>query len=240
MKDFLTRIGLRKKKKSALQSFCDCVCGCLRCWGRAVVDHGLVYGIGLGIGFAMYAASMYWFYAQGQDILFYRGIVLMLIDAVVFFAVVYGLCVLVSKKILPSLKNKNRFKGCLAHYAGLVKTQVLGLTLAGLFFNLAFHGTVTTSLDRAISVFLLGYSYKIDRPFTTDDWKNEFQQVYVKKYGAIERRVAEQLASGNIEKTPDGKMVLTAKGKKTVASWLVFNRILNVNNRFVSPDVIGK
>ena len=227
-KKLLALIGWRKKNKTAHQRFHAWLCHV----GCGALEYGLLYGVGLGVAFALYAASMHWFFSQQHDILFYRGIILMLVDAVILFCALHALCAVA----LPRARAKTWRK----HYLTFVKTQIVGVTLAGLFFNMAFHGTVTTSLDRAISVFLLGHTYKVNKPVGLDDWKKQFADVYVKKYGAIERRVGEQLASGNVKKTANGKMVLTPKGEKTVASWLVFNRILNVNNRFVSPDLVGK
>ena len=111
------------------------------------------------------------------------------------------------------------------------------------FLNAAVHFLVVLifvmivpgAIDRSVSVFLVGSMGKeSERVFSA----NELQQIlvdrYVKEYGAIERRMQEQIATGTIV-ADRGGFRLTKQGLVTLNMMKIIAFIFNVDTRFVDP-----
>jgi hypothetical protein len=93
------------------------------------------------------------------------------------------------------------------------------------------------TLDRSVSVFLLGVmNARSDETFTAERLETVFDDVYVRKYGAMQRRIEEQVVTGNIVASGDGYKI-TPAGQRfiQVSTWIA--NLFHLNMRFVAPDL---
>ena len=73
-----------------------------------------------------------------------------------------------------------------------------------------------------------------EMPAAEGDLERAFERIYIERYRAIDRRIAEQLASGNIVATPEG-FRLTERGQAFVALARFVGGIFSVDMRFLYP-----
>lgn len=102
--------------------------------------------------------------------------------------------------------------------------------------NLSFLVVVPVTLDRSVSVFLLGVmNPRSDEIFTAPRLETVFSDVYVRKYGAMQRRIDEQVVTGNIAASGDG-FEITPAGQRfiQVSTWIA--NLFHLNTRFVAPE----
>lgn len=134
----------------------------------------------------------------GIDILFYRGLVLIVLVG----ATTYGALAVV----LPRLRSTA---------VGL--RDAFAATMVSLSFNLSFLVVLPVTVDRSISLFLLAQMAQQNRPLRTDEVKALFTTVYVGEHRQIERRLREQTLSGFLEQ--DGATYrISAEGRRLVAT----------------------
>ena len=99
---------------------------------------------------------------------------------------------------------------------------------------LVFLLLVPVIADRSISVFLLG---SLDRAGIVSDAELEqrFVADYVHRYGAVARRIDEQIASGNVERTPGGYR-LTRQGYFVVNGMRRVASAFSLDHRLTDPQ----
>lgn len=144
-------------------------------------------------GFAFYLALARTPLFAGVSIVFYRGLLLCGLVAVVV-------------AVLAALVGRRR--------GGIDPALVIAAAMASLSFNLAFLIILPVTIDRSISVFLLARIEAAEtlRPLDTPALRRSFVAEYVGDMAQIERRVDEQTRSGTIERQ-DGTLRLTARGR---------------------------
>lgn len=126
----------------------------------------------------------------GGEILFYRGLVLAGMVAVIIMSAL----VLVAK----------RFR--------LAPATIIGAVFSSLALNVCFLVVLPVTVDRSISVFLLS-RIEGEQPIKTLVLQQAFIADYVVDMEQIERRVREQELSGNIIVTENG-IILTERGRR--------------------------
>lgn len=97
------------------------------------------------------------------------------------------------------------------------------------------------SLDRSLSVFLLCYMELYEDGMSETQIDDTFQEVFVEKYGMLERRFDEQLKTGNIAcESSGGEIVykLTDRGEWMVSVFKAVGKAYNVDERFTQPEVL--
>lgn len=104
--------------------------------------------------------------------------------------------------------------------------------------NLLWLLVCIISLDRSLSVFILSYMDEYQNDMSEDDIEKVFQEIFVEKYGMLERRFYEQIKTGNIT-CEDGKYGLTDRGRKFVKIFRIMSHIYNVDTRFTEPVLIN-
>jgi hypothetical protein len=113
------------------------------------------------------------------------------------------------------------------------------IVLAGAALNLAFFVLVPVNIDRSISVFLLAWmDDHHDMPQTKEDLRRAFERIYVGAYNALDRRIDEQLASGDIVPSGNG-YVLTNQGTHFVSVVRGVGHVFATDQRFLHPTVPG-
>lgn len=187
---------------------------------QTIIATALFYVcIGIG-GVALYIALFYFGILDGLTVLFYRGIALLII--VVVIQLIVGLCAL-------SLTNLG-FRAVSTQWPHAIAAASLTLTI-----NMAFLILVPVTLDRSVSVFMLGAMSDGDHAiWTKDEMRHALVHTYIDGYDAVNRRFDEQIKSGNIEKAGDGYR-LTAAGSRFVAFAILMARAFHIDDRFVQP-----
>jgi hypothetical protein len=178
------------------------------------------YTIGILTGVVIFGLCFWFNVLSSIHILFYRGISLLVV-AMLMQIVILGL----------------GFGWIRKRWTGfpLSAGYVLPLALSSIALNLTFFVLVPVNLDRSMSVFLL--SWMEDHrgtPQTKADLQQAFQQIYVEADGAIDRRISEQRASGNIVPSGIG-YVLTGRGSHFVAIAREISLLFSTDQRFLHP-----
>jgi hypothetical protein len=183
---------------------------------RGFVGFGLLYLAAPVIGFAVLVALFRAGVLGEVGIMFYRGVALI---AVAFVATFAALFVVVRRGPISGLKGRDAFSAAV-------------LSLA---FNLCFLVIFPVTIDRSISVFVLGQmAAHADRAYSSDQMAQVFSNVYVGEDRQIDRRMEEQLLSGNVERVGDGYRI-SAHGKALIETSKLIAWMFDGDTRFVSP-----
>ncbi len=135
--------------------------------------------------------------AGSIDILFYRGIVLCGVAFILTTALV-------------------AYVGHVTKRVSLREAMAAGFLSLGL--NLSFLVIAPVTLDRSISIFLLGYmAAHNDQSFTAGQMEAAFRNVYLDELKQIDRRMNEQRQSGNVHLS-NGAYTISRQGM-SVVTW---------------------
>jgi hypothetical protein len=144
------------------------------------------------LGFALYLGLTWTPLFEGVHILFYRGLLLCALSALLLAAIL----------------------ALLARWRPIEPMSIIAAAAISLSANLMFLIVLPVTIDRSISVFLLS---EIDAhqasPLTTRQLEAAFVRHYVRDMHQIDRRVAEQTVSGTIS-TEGGRIRLTPRGER--------------------------
>lgn len=178
-----------------------------------------IYGAAAGLGIAILAALFRTGLFGGVDILFYRGVVLSVLAAI--------LAALVGWYLLNRIDR-----------APIREIIALAAFVFGINITFLVLGPVT--VDRSISVFVLGVMDKEpDRAWTVRDLEERFHSLYVSDYKQIARRMDEQTSTGNVSPRGDG-FVITPRGRGFVSSAKTIAWIFGTDTKIVDPGSDGK
>jgi hypothetical protein len=148
------------------------------------------------------------------SILFYRGLVLIAVGEVFCFAVL-----LMARWQWPVWKVRDAVSAC-AFAGGIAVCLLIVLPV---------------TIDRSISVFMLAQmAAQPDRAFTPSELRTLFVDVYVGRYGQIERRLEEQDVSRNVAQTANGFRI-TPQGLAFVRFARLLSIVFQTDRRFVTP-----
>lgn len=142
------------------------------------------------VTFNAWVVVLFKFAILSHMILFYRGIVLIGISALLTGGIFWTWHLRTGRGRLESL---------------------VAATIISASLQLAFFVTIPVTLDRSVSVFLLSQINSHAGGVTKEDLTNEFISKYVYENDAIGRRIYEQSASRNIE-VLNGKISLSRRG----------------------------
>jgi hypothetical protein len=183
---------------------------------RGVVGFGVLYAAAPLIGFAVLVALFRIGVLAQINILFYRGLALIALAFAATFAVVFFAA---RRGPLGGVRGRDAFSAAV-------------LSLA---FNLCFLVIFPVTIDRSISVFVLGeMAAHADRAYSADQMAQVFSNVYVGEDQQIDRRMREQLLSGNVERVGDGYRI-SAHGKAFIQTSKLIAWMFDGDTRFVSP-----
>ena len=149
------------------------------------------------------------------DVFFYKGILIAIFSIILQFLLISYLI-----KIKSYIINR---------------LHVLIICLITFFIIFVLHVVVLTAIDRAISVFFLGHMNNNTKALSKNEIENFFINKYVVEYGAIERRIDEQIKSGNLEKQND-KYIMTNRGRFIHGILLNLSKTFNIDSKFVDPN----
>lgn len=171
------------------------------------------------IGTVAYVLSFRTFLLGNITIFFYRGIALIL-----FWGAVVAL-------IMIALKNF-RFKKL------ITIRDVLLLLCAFCCINIVVFTHLPTTADRSITVFMLGYiAGDESASYTKQELETVFIDKYIHEYNAFDKRLEEQIVTGTIEKTADGRYRITDKGKSLISIYDTVTDWFLIDKKLVHPDI---
>jgi len=149
------------------------------------------------------------------NIYFYRGIGLLVITTLLAAAMM-----LIFKK---------------SHWGNFLtfKDILLALVLIS-NLNMTFFTLVPVTVERSVSVYLLGYLNKTSEPKNKEQITKDFIDVYILKNEAMEKRFEEQEASGNINRQGDAISV-TEQGRSILRLYNRISDIYNIGNKVIEP-----
>lgn len=149
-------------------------------------------------------------------VFFYRGILLLLVASL--FTMIIAI-------IVNLVSSRNIFT---------VRDVLLSLVLV-FCINLVFFTHVPVTGDRSISVFLLGYmSNQSDKILSNDEITRAFVDRFVYEYGSMDKRLDEQILSGNIFKDKNGYRI-TKRGIFLIKLFNLVADIFVIDKKVVSP-----
>lgn len=182
---------------------------------RQAALAGLVFTAAAVLGLAVMVTLFKAGVLGGITILFYRGLVLAGIAALVT-----GIAVAVIGQ---------RFGGATLRDAFAAGVLVLGL-------DTSFLVVAPVTVDRSITVFMAGYLAAADqRPLSAVDLERAFIDRYIGAMHQIERRIDEQVRSGNVVARGEG-YVLTPQGQGFVRTSRLVAWLFDTDRRLVNQQ----
>lgn len=161
--------------------------------GKAALRSGALLAGSAALGLVTLVALFKTGLAGGIDILFYRGLALCLLS---FVVIALALALL----------------GIYAPRTRVTISEAIAAAALSLGLNLSFLVIAPVTVDRSISVFILGHmAHHEQRIFTTPEMEDAFRRIYLEDFAQIERRMSEQERSGNIVRIGGG-WALTQQG----------------------------
>jgi hypothetical protein len=168
----------------------------------------LLYFVSFIIGTAIFVDLFHTVLFSGIDVLFYRGIALLVVACAVV-----GITLIIVWK---------RFPG----YYTLKDIYIIILTLVSV--NLLFFTHVPVTAERSMSVFLLGYMNKNpEKIISKEELTRVFLEQYVTADDNIQKRIHEQLVSGDISFQENGYR-LTTRGKLLMKMYNVASQLFGI------------
>ncbi len=170
----------------------------------------LTLALAVVAGFALYVGLTRSPLFAGVSILFYRGLIL---------------CALSAALVMAAMALLRRWRFDLA--------TIIAAGALTLSFNICFLIVLPVTLDRSISVFMLAQiEQHQDEALDSRRITEIFVQKYVGDMRQMDRRIAEQTASGNVV-TVDGHVRLTDQGHRFLALSRTLARLFGTDPRFV-------
>lgn len=165
----------------------------LRWIGAEALLHAGALVLGLGCFVLLFRTDL----CSGVTILFYRGLILL------------GVAFLLTLPALVVLAGFGRAWG-------LRRRDAMGACMLSLSVNLSAFVVLPVTVDRSISTFLLAQmaAHPQER-YSPERARAVFETVYLGEFRQMERRLAEQQASGNVAAVGDG-YVITEQGRAFV------------------------
>lgn len=97
------------------------------------------------------------------------------------------------------------------------------------------HVTVPSLLDRSISLYLIGLTHEGSAK-TLPEYRDLFYRGFIVRNGAIEKRLYEQVRSGNLEEV-SGAYTLSRRGTMIYHLNQMLAKIFNTDTRYVAPGM---
>jgi hypothetical protein len=183
----------------------------------AVVDLGYASLLFLGAGLVGLILLIVLFKLKvlaGLNVLFYRGLALIALSTLIVLALSLWVAIRVHIPLSVALA------------AAAISASV----------NLTVLIVLPVTVDRSVTVFLLGYmDQHANKTFTTGELRAAFEDIYLGRWDQTQRRMDEQQLSGNVAPTKDGYRI-TPQGRSFVAFSRKVAWAFDTDPRFVSPE----
>lgn len=181
---------------------------------RDLLTLALLTVPGVALFFALFALGLL---ADSQPILMYRGLYLAAAAATLQIA------------ILSLFWRAHRY------HKSAKSPLVLAAGALALAFNVAFLIVIPVTVDRSVTVFLLGQLASSPKGMNESELRTALVERYVDSYAAVDRRMREQRLSGNV--SLDGELYkLTAQGEEFIRFSRAIGAIFGADLRYVKGE----
>ncbi|HMK65440.1 MAG TPA: hypothetical protein VK564_06570 [Thermodesulfobacteriota bacterium] len=177
----------------------------------------VAYLLAISLGTALFVLSFRSPLFISMDVLFYRGIFLLIATCAIFLLILLIVRYFLLTKILI-------FRDIL-----LIITIIFS-------FNLLFFTHFPVTAERSISLFILGYmNNHADRTITKDEITQQYIKKYIIEYGEIEKRFNEQIVTGDI--IADGKGYrITKRGQSILNFFNLVDDLFLIDKKIIFPS----
>ncbi len=170
-------------------------------------------------------ASLFWlgFLKETVPILMYRGLALATVAAALQLF------------ILAQFWRGNRY------FAASTAPTIIAATALAFGFNVSFLVIVPVTVDRSVTVFLLGQLASSEKGMSAQELRQALVTQYVDQYNAVDRRMREQSLSGNVT-AESGVYKLTPQGSLFVDFSRFVGAIFGADLRYIAaqkPEIVG-
>jgi hypothetical protein len=191
-------------------------------WPRIMADlarGAIMFSAVAVLGFVVFVGLLRSAILDGIQILFYRGIALAILASLLVAA-----CVALTAVRAPQWAS--------------IRDSIAAAALAfGL--NISVLTVVPVTIDRSISIFLLGHmDENSSRSFTATELDQTFRKIYLTDLAQIERRMLEQKATGHVVQDGSGWRI-TEQGRGFVTTAKRLGALFDVDTRLLSPSTIS-
>ncbi len=163
------------------------------------------------------------------QVLMYRGIVFLFICGIINLLISHFL----SKVLFKTLNGFDTFS-----------IMVMFVSISFAFFIL-----VPVTVERSVSVYMLSNMYETDKAYSKSEIEEDFINVYVKEFGAFDKRFEEQMVTGTIDKVIENnidieesdtdtdivKYRINDRGKFIVNMFRFIANIFNTDKKLLYP-----
>lgn len=186
-----------------------------------MISRLLMVVLGALLAFVMFCFLFWYGVLSSVEVVFYRGI------AIALFAVVIELALFLFMGLIVGDARGQLFS----------LNDLTAMVSLGFAFNIVFLVLIPVTVDRSVSVFLLGHMSIAGKDvYTKEELETALIEKYVKEYEAVTRRMNEQILSRNIE-SKDGGFALTSQGEAFIEFSRAMARIFPIDTRFISAPV---
>ena len=114
--------------------------------------------------------------------------------------------------------------------------SALIVSAGGLAFalNIVFFIVIPVTIDRSVSVFLLGRLTGSAEGLSKTELRDALVTTYVDDYDAVNRRMQEQITSGNVSYQA-GRFILTPQGRQFIKFSRFVGSVFGADPRYISP-----
>lgn len=184
---------------------------------RTIFALGALYAVAVVLGLGLLVLAFRLGVLASIDILFYRGLV-----------IIAGVAGLVFVGLALALRRRRPW--------GLQPRDALAAAVLSLSVNLSFLIVAPVTVDRSISIFVLGQmAADPEATFTPDAMSALFARVYVGDYHQIDRRLHEQAVSGNVEPVGNNAYRITARGRSVIEVSRVIAALFDSHAGLIPP-----
>jgi hypothetical protein len=183
---------------------------------KELARASLLFAGGAVLGLAVLVALFKLGVASGIGILFYRGLVLC------------AVALLVTVAIMAQVGRATR---------GVSLRDAVAAGFLSLGINLSVLVVAPVTVDRSLSVFILGHMARHQgESFTTEQIEAALRDVYLGQFHQVERRMQEQLKSGNVQQAGDA-YTISAQGLAFISTARLIGWMFDVDPRLVDGAV---
>ena len=144
-----------------------------------------------------------------EMVLFYRGIILITLISILIGVILWFL--------------KSRWLRDILGFKDIVMAIILFSCV-----NMVFFTIFPVSIERSISVFIIDYFSESNRVVTKDELDQDFLEKYVEERSAIQKRLDEQIITGNIKRSGSG-YIITDQGVRMKATFDFVAKIVGLH-----------
>jgi hypothetical protein len=182
---------------------------------RRLAQLAILYVGALVLGLILFSAGFKIGLLHTMGMLFFRGLLL----AALTFVLLFALLAAIVPRCPGWLDIRDAF--CAA--------------ILSVSFNICFLVVVPVTVDRSVSVFILGEMANApNETYSPEDMSALFVKIYVDDYQQIARRLGEQALIGNIEEV-QGRYRISARGYRFIEICKLVSWLFDGDPRFVSP-----